>query len=91
MDYSKYKILLVDDEEDILEFIGYNLEKVGFQALKASNGNEALEMVKKHEPHLILLDVMMPEMDGIQTCEEIRKIPHFKKVLIAFLTAKGEH
>ncbi len=90
MDYSKYKILLVDDEEDILEFISYNLEKEGFRIYKASNGTKAIEMAKKYEPHLILLDVMMPEIDGIQTCEEIRKIPTLSGVLIAFLTARGE-
>ncbi len=90
MDYSKYKILLVDDEEDILEFLSYNLQKEGFQILRAGNGNDAIELAKKHEPQLILLDVMMPGMDGIETCEEIRKIPGLNNVLIAFLTARGE-
>ncbi len=90
MDYSKIKILLVDDEKDILEFLGYNLEKEGFVIYTAGNGQEALEVAEKVSPHLILLDVMMPVMDGIETCEQIRKTPHLKDVLIAFLTARGE-
>lgn len=90
MDYSKYKILLVDDEADILEFLGYNLEKEGFRIYKAGNGFEAIEVAEKVDPHLILMDVMMPKMDGIETCEQIRKIPALKNVLIAFLTARGE-
>lgn len=90
MDYTKYKILLVDDEKDILEFLGYNLEREGFQVFKANNGNEAISIAKSVDPHLILLDVMMPRMDGIETCEEIRRIPGLNNVLIAFLTARGE-
>jgi len=90
MDYSKIKILLVDDEKDILEFLGYNLEKEGFIIYTAGNGQEALEVAEKVFPHLILLDVMMPIMDGIETCEQIRKSPHLKDVLVAFLTARGE-
>jgi len=90
MDYTKYKILLVDDEADILEFLGYNLEKEGFRIYKAGNGFEAIEIAGKVDPHLILMDVMMPKMDGIETCEQIRKIPALKSVLIAFLTARGE-
>jgi len=90
MDYSKIKILLVDDEKDILEFLGYNLEKEGFVIYTAGNGQEALEVAEKVFPHLILLDVMMPIMDGIETCEQIRKSPHLKDVLVAFLTARGE-
>ncbi len=90
MDYSKYKILLVDDEEDILEFLSYNLEKEGFLISKASNGVDAVKTAREIEPHLILLDVMMPGMDGIETCEELRKIPGLNNVLIAFLTARGE-
>ena len=90
MDYSKYRILLVDDEEDIIEFLSYNLEKEGFSTFHASNGHEAIEIARKEEPHLILLDVMMPGMDGIETCEELRKIPGLNNVLIAFLTARGE-
>lgn len=90
MDYSKFRILLVDDEEDILEFLSYNLEKEGFQIATAKNGINALEVAKEFDPHLVLLDVMMPRMDGIETCEEIRKIPQLKNILIAFLTARGE-
>jgi len=90
MDYSKFKILLVDDEKDILEFLGYNLEKEGFRIFTAGNGQEAIEMAEKENPHLIILDVMMPKMDGIETCEQIRKNPDLKDCLIAFLTARGE-
>ncbi len=90
MDCSKYKILLVDDEKDILEFLGYNLEKEGFRIYKAGNGHEAIEIAEKVVPHLILLDVMMPVRDGIETCEQIRKVPSLKGVLVAFLTARGE-
>ena len=90
MDYSKFKILLVDDEPDVIEFLGYNLKKHGFIVYSAKNGKEAIKMVKNFNPQLILLDVMMPEMDGIETCEEIRKIPGCGNILIAFLTARGE-
>lgn len=90
MSEEKMKILLVDDEVDILEFISYNLEKEGFAVFTASNGLEAVSMAVKTEPHLILLDLMMPEMDGITACEEIRKIPALKNTLIAILTARGE-
>jgi len=87
---ENYKILLVDDEEDILEFISYNLAKEGFKVYTASNGVEAIEKAKKKNPHLIILDVMMPEMDGIEACSEIRKIPELADTIIAFLTARGE-
>jgi len=90
MDYTNYCILLVDDESDILEFLSYNLDKEGFKTHKASNGKEAIEIALKVKPHLILLDVMMPGIDGIETCEEIRKIPSLNQVIIAFLTARGE-
>ncbi|MBE0655609.1 MAG: response regulator transcription factor [Bacteroidales bacterium] len=90
MEYNKFRILLVDDEEDILEFLTYNLEKEGFIIYTAKNGVEAIDISLRVDPHLILLDVMMPEMDGIETCEEIRRIPHLKNVMIAFLTARGE-
>ncbi|PKQ63579.1 DNA-binding response regulator [Labilibaculum filiforme] len=90
MESSDYKILLVDDESDILEFLSYNLKKEGFQVATAGNGIEAIEKAKKFHPHLIILDVMMPEMDGIETCEKIRSIPDFQDVLISFLTARGE-
>ena len=90
MDYSSYKILLVDDEEDIIEFLTYNLQREGFTIYSAKNGAEAIRLAKEIQPHLILLDVMMPEMDGIETCEEIRNNPAIKGTLIAFLTARGE-
>ena len=90
MSDEKYKILLVDDEVDILEFIGYNLEKEGFKVLTAQNGLEAIKIAEKEVPHLIIMDVMMPEMDGIAACEEIRRLPCSKDIVIAFLTARGE-
>jgi two-component system alkaline phosphatase synthesis response regulator PhoP len=90
MDTSKFRILLVDDERDILEFLSYNLEREGFELFKAENGVEAVEVAKEKDPHLILMDVMMPKMDGIEACEVIRSIPELKNVLIAFLTARGE-
>ena len=90
MDATKYTLLLVDDEPDVLEFIGYNLRKEGFIVHTASNGREAIHLAQQVHPQLIILDVMMPEMDGIETCEELRKLPALKNVLIAFLTARGE-
>ena len=85
-----FKVLLVDDEIDILEFISYNLEKEGYTVFTAQNGVEAIQQAEKNQPHLIILDVMMPEMDGIAACEEIRKIPALNNTVIAFLTARGE-
>lgn len=90
MKNKEYKILLVDDEPDILEFIGYNLRKEGFIVHIANNGVDAIKLAEEIHPHLILLDVMMPEMDGIETCEEIRRHSSLKNVLVAFLTARGE-
>ena len=90
MSENTFKILLVDDEEDILEFISYNLEKEGYKVYTAKNGVDAIKVAEKKTPHLIILDVMMPEMDGIAACEEIRKIPSLKNTIIAFLTARGE-
>lgn len=84
------RILLVDDEADILEFISYNLIREGYQVYTATNGKEAVAKAREIVPHLILLDVMMPEMDGIETCQEIRKQDELKNTLIAFLTARGE-
>jgi two-component system alkaline phosphatase synthesis response regulator PhoP len=80
----------VDDEEDILEMIRYNLEKEGFEIETANNGKEAIEKAKKFNPNLVLLDVMMPEMDGIETCLAIKDIDGLKNTMIAFLTARGE-
>lgn len=85
-----FKVLLVDDELDILEFLSYNLEKAGYEVFTAKNGIEALKVAEKETPHLIILDVMMPEMDGIAACEELRKIPSLSSTVIAFLTARGE-
>lgn len=90
MSENTFKILLVDDEVDILEFISYNLEKEGYKVFTAKNGVEAIKVAEKELPHLIILDVMMPEMDGIAACEEMRKIPSLKNTIIAFLTARGE-
>jgi two-component system alkaline phosphatase synthesis response regulator PhoP len=90
MDWNKFKILLVDDEEDILEFLSYNLKNEGFEIFTASNGSDALNLAKEIKPHLVLLDVMMPEMDGIETCEEIRKVSELANTMVAFLTAREE-
>lgn len=84
------KILLVDDEPDILEIIGYNLQAEGYQVFRAENGVKAIKQAKKHKPHLIILDVMMPEMDGIEACEKLRAIPELSETIITFLTARGE-
>jgi len=83
-------ILLVDDDSDIIEIVSYNLKKEGYNVVIASNGIEGVERAKKHLPQLIVLDVMMPEMDGIEACENIRSIPELENVLITFLTARGE-
>ncbi len=90
MGQNFYKILLVDDEPDVLEFIGYNLRKAGYEVHSTQNGREAIKKAKEINPHLILLDVMMPEMDGVETCEEMRKEPGLQNTIIAFLTARGE-
>lgn len=87
---DNFKILLVDDEPDILEVVSYNLEKEGFQVFTSQNGKEAIKMAKQELPNLIILDLTMPEMDGVETCEEIRKVPALKNTLIAFLTARNE-
>lgn len=87
---KKSKILLVDDESDITEFIGFNLEKEGYIIEKAENGLEAIDKAKAFVPDLIILDVMMPVMDGIEACEKIREIPDLGNPIIAFLTARGE-
>ena len=83
-------ILLVDDEADILEFLGYNLTREGFQILKARNGQKALDLAAVHKPHLVILDIMMPGLDGIETCNQLRLIPGMQNSLIIFLTARGE-
>lgn len=90
MDSTNIKILLVDDEADILEFLSYNLKREGFEVYTAKNGKEGVEKAKKILPQLIILDVMMPEMDGVEACGEIRLIPELKNSLIVFLTARAE-
>lgn len=87
---TNYRILLVDDEQDILEFVSYNLRREGFEVFTASNGAQAIEVARAERPHLVLLDVMMPQMDGIETCGELRKIPGTENMIIAFLTARAE-
>lgn len=84
------KILLVDDEPDILEIVGYNLSQEGYKIFTAENGKEAISIAKKEIPNLIILDVMMPEMDGIEACETIRKMPDLEHTIITFLTARSE-
>ncbi|MBL6618929.1 MAG: response regulator transcription factor [Flavobacteriales bacterium] len=84
------KILVVDDEPDILELVQYNLEKEGYYVYTANDGREALEIAEKVVPDLILLDVMMPEMDGMETCVQLRGNPKLDKCVVAFLTARGE-
>jgi len=84
------KILLVDDEPDILEFLKYNLEKADFRVTTAKNGKEAIALAEQINPDLIVLDVMMPEMDGVETCHELRRIDKLAQTLIVFLTARGE-
>src|SRR5512145_402472 len=85
-----YRILLVDDEPDILEFLGYNLRKEGYDVRTSSNGRDGLAKAREFKPHLAILDVMMPEMDGIETCREIRQLPELSNMLVIFLTARGE-
>lgn len=87
---TKYKILIVDDEADIVEFLSYNLKKEGFEVSQANNGITALKIAEEKCPNLILLDIMMPGMDGIETCENIRAIPSLSNTIVAFLTARAE-
>jgi two-component system alkaline phosphatase synthesis response regulator PhoP len=90
MKKKEIKILLVDDEQDILEIVGYNLSQEGYKIVTANNGKEAIVVAKRENPHLIIMDVMMPEMDGMEACENIRKIPELKNTIITFLTARSE-
>jgi len=90
MENSNIKILLVDDEPDILEFMEYNLTKEGYQVLQAKNGKEAVDIARKEFPHLVILDIMMPIMDGIEACRVMREIPELQNTLITFLTARNE-
>lgn len=84
------KILIVDDEKDILEFLGYNLRAEGYEVFESKNGEDAISLAQEISPGLIILDVMMPGIDGIETCERMRSIPNLKNSLIVFLTARNE-
>lgn len=84
------KIVLIDDEEDILEFLSYNLKKEGYQVFTYTNAKQGIDAAKKLEPDLIVLDIMMPEMDGIEACRIIREDPDLKSKLVVFLTARNE-
>jgi two-component system alkaline phosphatase synthesis response regulator PhoP len=90
MNNPKQKILIVDDEPDILELIEYNLKKEGYHVFLASNGQEAVTVAKKVIPDLIILDIMMPKMDGIEACRLLRSMPEFKNTFMVFLTARSE-
>ncbi len=90
MNKKEITILLVDDEPDILEIISYNLKDEGYNVITAENGIEALKKAKKHLPHLVILDVMMPEMDGMEACEKLRQIKDLDNTIITFLSARGE-
>jgi two-component system, OmpR family, alkaline phosphatase synthesis response regulator PhoP len=90
MKSEEIKILIVDDEPDILEFMEYNLKKEGYKVFVGNNGSDAVKLAKQHHPHLIILDIMMPVMDGIETCRVLRTDPDLKNTLIAFLTARNE-
>ena len=90
MENDAFRLLLVDDEEDILEFLSYNLKKEGYKVFTADNGLKAIEKARSEKPHLIIMDVMMPEMDGITAVGEIRKLPELDDTLIVFLTARSE-
>ncbi len=90
MDNSNNKILIVDDEKDIIEFLQYNFEKEGYKVFTALNGTDGKAIARKEKPDLILLDIMMPGMDGVELCKELRELPEFEDTLIVFLTARGE-
>jgi two-component system alkaline phosphatase synthesis response regulator PhoP len=90
MSAVKQKILIVDDEPDILELIEYNLKKEGYQVFTANNGQEGISVAKKVNPDLVILDIMMPKMDGIEACRLMRAIPEFKNTFMVFLTARSE-
>lgn len=90
MEVNDVKILLVDDESDVLDFMKYNLEKEGFWVYTANDGLEGIQLARKINPHVIILDLMMPKLDGIETCRELRTMPEFKNTVIAFLTARDE-
>jgi len=84
------KVLLVDDEQDIIDLLKYNLEREGYQVTTALNGRDAIKQAKQQRPDLIVLDIMMPGMDGVEVCNQLRQLPEFKQTLITFLSARGE-
>lgn len=90
MQNQDIKILLVDDEDDVLEFLSYNIRKEGYDVYTANNGVKGLQKAIEIKPHLIILDVMMPEMDGIETCREIKQNQQLENTIVVFLTARGE-
>ena len=90
MEKDTFVILLVDDEEDILDFVGYNLRREGHTIYTATNGRDAISLARRVNPHLILLDVMMPEMDGIETCRELKRSKALEETIIVFFTARNE-
>jgi two-component system, OmpR family, alkaline phosphatase synthesis response regulator PhoP len=90
MQNQDIKILLVDDEDDVLEFLSYNIRKEGYDVHTANNGVKGLQKAIELKPHLIILDVMMPEMDGIETCREIKQNQQLENTIVVFLTARGE-
>lgn len=90
MESNPFKILLVDDEADVLEFLSYNLKKEGYEIIKAGSGREGLKLARRQKPHLIIMDVMMPGMDGFAVCREIRQLPGMNDTIVVFLTARGE-
>lgn len=90
MSSAKYKILVVDDEPDIVELIEYNLKREGYTVFTASNGQEAITTARKNSPDLIILDIMMPKMDGIEACRIMRSMSEFKNTFVVFLTARSE-
>lgn len=87
---AQNKVLIVDDEKDILELLEYNLEKEGYEVVLAMDGEEAIEKARKEKPNMVLLDIMMPQMDGIETCRRLRELPELQSTFIVFLTARAE-
>ncbi|MEM6803140.1 MAG: response regulator transcription factor [Bacteroidota bacterium] len=87
---ARNKVLIVDDEKDILDLLEYNLEKEGYDVLLAMDGEEAISLAKSEKPNMVLLDIMMPQMDGIETCRRLRELPELKGTFIVFLTARAE-
>ncbi len=90
MSEFNYTILVIDDEKDIVDFISYNLEKEGYSVLNCTNGDDAINLALRHTPDLILLDIMMPDIDGVELCRKLREIPILNNTLILFLTARNE-